>query len=255
MGYLIIEHAFAPKARENEGYDILHNSHGILYMRCNYRCKFCTQNFDAFHQYREYDEFSFTAMIMRLMQKGKNFKFTGGEATLNPNLKRDLKIVKNLGGTVFLDTNGSNPEKVKELLDADLIDVLAVSFKGLSKEECIQTANITKGELCWENTQKTIYYGSHTPRVKVIITHVCYNDVSLQEIETFADLISPYPNVYLKINNLLRNPKNSGLCRIDSDYLRNTLCEFKKQHPEWSERIIYIDTIEAMPEYEKIQFL
>ncbi len=255
MSYCIVECAFAPKARRTEGYDIEHNSHGILYMRCNYRCKFCVQDFNRFHEYSEYDEVTFTAMVMRLIQKSKNFKFTGGEPTLNPNVKRDIGIVKKLGGTVFLDTNGSNPEKVKELLDAGLIDVLGISLKGLSKEECMRTANIKKGELCWENTQKTMYYGTHTPGVKVITTHVCYNDVSLEEIEKFADLISKYPGIYLKINNLLRNPKDSGLSRVDSDYLRNTLCVFKEKHPEWNGRIVYIDTIEGRSEYEKIQFL
>ena len=255
MSYRITRNSFAPKATHSENIDIEHNSHGIIYLKCNFRCEFCCMDFENFKKYIEYDEFSFTAAVLRLMQSGKNFKFSGGESTLNPNLKRDLQIVKKLGGTVFLDSNGSNPEVIKDLLNEGLIDVLGISLKGLSKEDCMKTANIKNGDLCWKRTFETIAAAAAKPEVKVIVTHVCFDNVDMAELERFAELLAPYKNVYYKINNLLGKPEDSNLKKIDSDYLVSLLNEFKIKYPQWEGKIIYIDTIEGMSQHNKILFL
>jgi Pyruvate-formate lyase-activating enzyme len=53
----------------------------------------------------------------------------GGEPTLNPDLPDLIKKIKDLGFKVKLDTNGSNPKMLKELIENKLIDYVAMDIK------------------------------------------------------------------------------------------------------------------------------
>ena len=259
MSYKIFRNVLAPKCTVEDKIDLDHKSHMLMWNKCNFRCDFCMQaaeNFTDTDGYFDLSENEFIALILDLMKSGKNFKFSGGEPTLNPNVERDLKIVKDLGGTVFFDTNGSNCELVKKLLDKGLIDVLAISLKGLTKEECLKVSNIKKSEMCWENVFKSIKYGSETKNVKVIVTHVCYNDVDIEELLLYSDLLEPYDNVFYKVNNLHKEKHYlEGLRRVDPDHLLKLLYKLSEIKPFWKGRIIYVDNDEGITEYEKIKFI
>jgi len=58
----------------------------------------------------------------------------GGEPTLNPELPNLIKQIKTFGFLVKLDTNGSNPQMLKNLLDDNLLDYAAMDVK-LPKEK------------------------------------------------------------------------------------------------------------------------
>ena len=54
---------------------------------------------------------------------------SGGEPTIQKGLKDFIKQVKSLGMKVKLDTNGSNPKVLKELIDENLLDYVAMDIK------------------------------------------------------------------------------------------------------------------------------
>ncbi|MBU4274501.1 anaerobic ribonucleoside-triphosphate reductase activating protein [Patescibacteria group bacterium] len=53
----------------------------------------------------------------------------GGEPTMQKDLPEFIKKIKKLGFLVKLDTNGSNPEMLKDLIDKKLIDYVAMDIK------------------------------------------------------------------------------------------------------------------------------
>lgn len=55
--------------------------------------------------------------------------FTGGEALLQPDLEDVITKVKELGFLIKLDTNGLLPDKLKNLLDKNLLDYVAMDIK------------------------------------------------------------------------------------------------------------------------------
>lgn len=59
---------------------------------------------------------------------------SGGEPTCNKDLKEFIKEIKALGYKVKLDTNGTHPEVIKELLDENLLDYVAMDIKASSKK-------------------------------------------------------------------------------------------------------------------------
>ena len=75
---------------------------------------------------------------------------TGGEPTLHKDLPEFIKEIKNLGFTVKLDTNGTNSDMLKDLIDGKLIDYVAMDIKSpiekYSKIVChpVNTENILK---------------------------------------------------------------------------------------------------------------
>lgn len=73
---------------------------------------------------------------------------TGGEPCLYPGLVDFIKEIKSLGFLVKLDTNGSNPHMISDLLNLNLIDYVAMDIKN-SKEKYglttgLKTVNINK---------------------------------------------------------------------------------------------------------------
>lgn len=98
---------------------------------CNFCCPFC-HNGDLVLHSGEIPEYS-EEEIFTFLKKRKNVLegvcITGGEPTLYEELPDFIKKIKDLGYKVKLDTNGSNPEMVKRLLDGKQIDYVAMDIK------------------------------------------------------------------------------------------------------------------------------
>lgn len=122
---------------------------------CNMRCPFC-HNGEAILGASKEDEIDFNEILDFLKtRKGliDAVVFTGGEPTLEPDLKVKIKAVKDLGFLIKLDTNGTNPEIVESLLDEGLVDYVAMDIKNcpaLYNETCgVKNINV-------ENIKKSI---------------------------------------------------------------------------------------------------
>ena len=69
--------------------------------------------------------------------------FSGGECTIHKNIAENIKHAKALGFLVKVDTNGSKPELLKQLIEEKAIDYVALDFKALpSKFENITQSNL-----------------------------------------------------------------------------------------------------------------
>ena len=97
---------------------------------CNLRCPFCHNAGlvkDPTVQDGLYDE------VISYLSKRKGIIdgvcVTGGEPLLQPHLREFLKELKELGYSVKLDTNGSLPERLGEILDENLVDYIAMDIK------------------------------------------------------------------------------------------------------------------------------
>ena len=120
---------------------------------CNMRCPFC-HNGDAVLGASKEDEIDFNE-ILEFLKTRKGLidavVFSGGEPTMEQDLKVKIKAVRELGFLIKLDTNGTNPEIVENLLDEGLVDYIAMDIKNcpnLYAETCglkfINVENIKK---------------------------------------------------------------------------------------------------------------
>ncbi|NCN87220.1 anaerobic ribonucleoside-triphosphate reductase activating protein [archaeon] len=100
---------------------------------CNFRCGFCHNPELVLKDINP--EIS-KKEILDFLKKRKNqiegVCITGGEPLLT--LEKDFLVeIKKLGYPIKLDTNGTFPKKLKEFIDDELIDYIAMDLKG-SKE-------------------------------------------------------------------------------------------------------------------------
>lgn len=96
---------------------------------CNFRCPFC-HNGDLVLSADS--TIPWVDIVSYLSKRGGLLDavvFSGGEPTLMPDLKEKIEEVKKMGYEIKLDTNGTNPEVVKELLDNNLLDYVAMDIK------------------------------------------------------------------------------------------------------------------------------
>lgn len=256
MSYFIIPLCFSPKLHEYQYKPEPPKIHCISYDKCNFNCEYCfvkNRNIEA--RYLDLNEKEYEFEIDKLFEYGYHFKFTGGEPTINPNLIHDLTYIKNKGGIVYLDTNGSNPILINQLLQLNLIDILAVSLKGLSVSDSLKVTHLKKSYLCWDNVFECLANSSNNYNIKVIATYVCDNTFDDDAINKLASLLSKYPNIILKINNYIK-PENaeSTIVPHDSVKLHKLVENFVKTNEIWINRTILIDDKSASREYNKIEF-
>lgn len=109
---------------------------------CNFRCPFCHNGALVLNQDTNVIPFSNVLTFLK-DRKGKldAVTYTGGEPTLHPTLKEELKEIKKLGYLIKLDTNGSNPKLLKELIDEKLIDYVAMDIKNSYQKYKIITSS------------------------------------------------------------------------------------------------------------------
>ena len=108
---------------------------------CNMRCPFC-HNASLVTHIDSKNTFS-TEEILSYLEKRQGILegvcITGGEPLLQPDIKEFITEIKKLGYSVKLDTNGTFPEKLKDLVNNGLVDYVAMDIKN-SKAKYKETA-------------------------------------------------------------------------------------------------------------------
>ncbi len=227
--------------------------HGIFFPSCNFRCIYCNNENHPKCNYSITSIEQFRKTIQHAILTGKFFKFTGGEPLTNPDLQRDIKIVKDLGGDILIDTNGSRPKIVDNILSNFIIDTIGISLKGLTKKQSMQISRINNPVLCWDNVFNTLSCCASHPKTRVIVTMVFHDNMGYKEIVEFARLMEPYPRVCLKFNNLLLNQQGlSDFRPLSTGKLQSLLEEFINKNPQWDGRCFIVDEIEAVRDSNRI---
>lgn len=99
---------------------------------CNLRCQYCynTELISPTHYLCQDEIFAFLQSRVGLLD---GVVCSGGECTLwGERLLEFAKRVKSMGFALKVDSNGSNPKVLKELLDMGLLDYVALDFKALA---------------------------------------------------------------------------------------------------------------------------
>ena len=126
----------------------------IFTQGCNLKCPFCQNSslIDMNDDYN-YTEEEIIDFLERRKKILDGIVITGGEPTVQKDLVRFIQDVKNLGYKVKLDTNGFRPNILKELLDKNLLDYVAMDIKN-----SFEKYDITCGmkNLVIENIKKSI---------------------------------------------------------------------------------------------------
>ena len=162
---------------------------------CNFRCGFC-HNPELVTQI-DPQNFLDLSEVLNFFKKRKKYLeavcFTGGEPLLQTDITEFIKKLKKIGYLIKIDTNGTNPDLLKDLIKNKLIDYIALDIKtvldwekykkaiGVNNKELLEKVIETKDILLKLNSRKEIDYEFRTTVVP--------NVVNLEDLEKIAQEI------------------------------------------------------------------
>ncbi|MEM4605805.1 MAG: anaerobic ribonucleoside-triphosphate reductase activating protein [Candidatus Pacearchaeota archaeon] len=114
----------------------------IFFFGCNFRCGFCyNPELVIEEKSPDLNEKEIFDFLEKRKGQLEGVCLTGGEPLLSLE-ENFLRKIKNLGYSIKIDTNGSFPEKLKNLIDKKLIDYISMDIKG-RKEDYEKITNAT----------------------------------------------------------------------------------------------------------------
>lgn len=101
---------------------------------CNYRCPFCHNGPLVLG-----DDYTVKEQeVLDYLDKRKGILdgivVSGGEPLLQKDIKRFLKVIKEKGYKIKLDTNGTSPQLLQEIINECLVDYVAMDIKNVFKK-------------------------------------------------------------------------------------------------------------------------
>lgn len=104
----------------------------VFTLGCNFNCWYC-HNKDLIEKDNKELKLIDEKEVLDFLKNKKGLidgvVITGGEPTLQKDLKNFIIKVKNIGFKVKLDTNGTNPDVLKDLIGNNLLDFVAMDIK------------------------------------------------------------------------------------------------------------------------------
>ena len=120
--------------------------------QCNFRCPFCHNGELVLcpNSQPVIPEEDFFDFLTKRGARLEGVAITGGEPTMQPDLIDFIYKIKERGLLVKLDTNGTRPDIIKDLINKSLVDYFAIDIKssktGYSKACGIPNMDISKIE-------------------------------------------------------------------------------------------------------------
>lgn len=104
----------------------------IFLSGCNFNCPYC-HNPDLARGCQSCPHELDQDDLFRFLEARRSFLdgvvISGGEPTLQPGLKRLCQQIKAMGYRIKIDTNGSRPQVIAHLIDAHVVDYIAMDLK------------------------------------------------------------------------------------------------------------------------------
>lgn len=121
---------------------------------CNLNCYYCHNR--SLIQGDSVKRLYHQDVVLDFLKKRSGFLdgvvITGGEPTLQKGLEDFVRRIRGLGYAVKLDTNGTNPNILKRLIEEDLLDYVAMDIKAPQN----RYEEICGTKVVWENIYKSI---------------------------------------------------------------------------------------------------
>lgn len=197
---------------------------------CNFRCPFC-------HNALLVTEIDGAATcdfgeILSYLKKRRGVldgvAVTGGEPLMNRDVPELLKQLKDIGYAIKLDTNGSYPALLREIVSAGLVDYVAMDVKN-SKEKYALTVGLPKLDLApIEESVDFLLSGAVDFEFRTTVVKEFHTEA---DIAAIADWIEGAPRYFLQNFKESDHMIGSGLHAHDENTLNRMRAAAAKKIP------------------------
>ena len=164
----------------------------VFLQACNFRCPFC-HNSDLLGA--EGPEGMTDEALLTFLKKRQGLLegvcITGGEPTLRKDLPELLRQIKALGYPIKLDTNGSRPEVLKDLVREGLVDYAAMDIKNCPQRYG-ETVGIPKMQLdSIERSMKFLLEGTLDYEFRTTVVEEFHDETAIKNMALWVKSLCP----------------------------------------------------------------
>ena len=163
---------------------------------CNFRCPFCHNGGllegDAPEVMTAEELLTFLKSRQGLLD---GVCITGGEPTLSPQLPRLVAEIKALGFAVKLDTNGSRPAVLKQLVEQKLVDYVAMDVKNCP-ERYADTVGLSKAPMeAIEQSLRFLMAGKVDYELRTTVVRELHDEASVTQMGRWLYSLNKYTKI------------------------------------------------------------
>lgn len=198
----------------------------IWVMGCNFRCPFCYNRQIVFEEAKVIAEEKVLSFLEKRKGMLEALSITGGEPLLHRDIVDFIEKVKKIGYLVKIDTNGTFPERLQQLIDKKLADYISMDVKAPKKKYNILTGvktDMSKIEKSIEIIQ------NHAPDYEFKTTFVpdLLKKEDIIEIAKWLEGSKKYYLQQFKSNSPMISSKLDNIAPYSKKYLTETLEEIR----------------------------
>ena len=194
---------------------------------CNFKCSYC-QNSDLInHNYftiNEEEIFSYLKLRKKVLD---GVVITGGEPTIHKDLPEFIKKIKDLKLLVKLDTNGSNPSMLEDLIKNNLVDYIAMDIKNTFNTY----KNVIKINTNLDNIKKSIDIIKNSNIDHEFRTTIIKNFHTIDKIQIICDYLGKKEKYYLQNFEDSERVLDKTLLSFTKEELMNIQIIINKKYP------------------------
>ena len=177
----------------------------VWFIKCNFRCLYCYNDDIVYSKEGNYSLYECLEFLKTRVGLLDSVVLSGGEATVH-DLIPFCKEIKRLGFKIKLDTNATNAKQIKELIDLNLIDYMAIDFKA-PKNKFYKITKTYKYEQFLE-TIKYLIDIDFDFELRTTIHSSLLNEYDINEMIKVLESLGYKKTYYLQ--NYLQTPSNIG---------------------------------------------
>lgn len=173
-----------------------HTAIALFTIGCNMRCGYC-HNPELVLPERYADvipEEDILLFLKSRVGKVEAVVISGGEPTMHDDLPRFIRTVKSMGFLVKLDSNGTHPAMLRELLAEGLIDFIAMDIKASME----QYQEVVARPISTEDIQESIALIKASGVDHEFRTTLVKSQVSREDLESIGKLVKGSPRYALQ---------------------------------------------------------
>lgn len=199
---------------------------------CSFKCPFC-HNRDLVFIPENY-EFIEPEEILAFLKKRRSLLdavcISGGEALLQKDLISLLRPIRELGYHIKLDTNGSYPDRLQEIVESGLVDYVAMDIKN-TPAKYAETVGMNENAFDFEQISRSAEYLKNSSVDHEFRTTVVKEFHTPEDLEEIAAWIGDCRHYYLQKFQDTGNTIQPGFTAYEDEEMRDLLARVQKYIP------------------------